>query len=116
MTPARKENHALRISVAMYVCDWRKSSLREGILLSGGCLFFFRITRKKLLIELISFKALILMFCMKVMVKLVKQLFDRDCRRRFCPEKHWLSSRIHLDGVCFCMVILKFDICCKVYA
>lgn len=35
----------------------------------------------------------------KVMVKLVKQLFDRDCRRRFCPEKHWLSSRIHLDGL-----------------
>ena len=32
-------------------------------------------------------------YCVQVTVGLVKQLYQRDCRRTFCPPGHWLSSR-----------------------
>lgn len=32
-----------------------------------------------------------------MVTQLVKQLYARDCRHRFCPEQHWLSSRAALN-------------------
>lgn len=32
-------------------------------------------------------------FLCDMATQLVKQLYSRDCRHKFCPENHWLSSR-----------------------
>lgn len=32
----------------------------------------------------------------QVLSQLVKQLYDRDSRRKFCPDKHWLSHHIDI--------------------